>query len=180
MPNYRRARVAGGTYFFTVVTYRRHPVFHQEPAIRLLEQSFSLVGAEYPFILEAMVILPDHLHCIWTLPDGDADFSGRWRRIKARFSRKYVRSGHPPLPVSMQKKGEKAIWQRRFWEHTIRDEEEFCRYCDYIHYNPVKHGLAASPIEWSHSSFRRFVENGSYDVDWGHEMPLRIRGMDLE
>jgi len=180
MPDYRRAYLKGGTFFFTVVTYRRHPIFEAEPAIDLLRRCFKLVMIEYPFNIDAIVILPDHLHCIWTLPDNDFDFSVRWRRIKASFSRNYSGSTAGDISESMRKKKERGIWQRRFWEHRIREQEDFNRHCDYIHYNPVKHGLADSPAEWEYSSFRKFVENGLYPESWGQTPERDLMEMDLE
>ncbi len=114
-----------------------------------------------------MVILPDHLHTIWTLPKNELDFSVRWKRIKGIFSRHYQGCSTEDISESIRRKKEKGIWQRRFWEHTIRDQPDFNRHCDYIHYNPVKHGLVNTPLEWKHSSFRKFVEKGFYKQDWG-------------
>jgi putative transposase len=179
MPEYRRARIAGGTYFFTVVTYGRLPVFRDEGAVSLLRDCIRKVRAGHPFSIEAMVVLPDHLHCIWTMPEGDSDYSGRWRWIKARFSRSY---GHALAhrSESMRSKGELAVWQRRFWEHWVRDEDDFKRHCDYIHYNPVKHGLVGSPAEWPYSSFERYVRMGVYAQDWGSSVSAEVLGMDVE
>ncbi len=114
MPNYRRAYLKGGNYFFTVVTYRRYPIFEEESAVERLIKCFKLVAAEYPVRVDAMAILPDQLHCIWTLPDNDFDFSVRWRRIRVCFSRNYAGSGKADVSESMRKKKEKGIWQRRF------------------------------------------------------------------
>ncbi len=126
------------------------------------------------------MILPDHLHTIWTLPDDDSEFSTRWKRIKATFSRHYQGYIIEDISESMRRKKEKGIWQRRFWEHMIRDQTDFNRHCDYIHYNPVKHGLVNSPLEWKHSSFRKFVEKGLYPTDWGQSPVKGLLGMDLE
>lgn len=180
MPDYRRAYLKGGTLFFTAVTYKRYPIFEQESAIALLRRCFKSVMAEYPFSLDAIVILPDHLHCIWTLPDDDCDFSVRWKRIKVSFTRNYSGSTAGDISASMRKKKEKGIWQRRFWEHLIRDDEDFKRHCDYIHYNPVKHGLVDSPIEWEYSSLRKFVEKGLYPRTWGQKVDRELLEMDLE
>jgi putative transposase len=159
---YRRNFVPGGTYFFTVVLHDRQAntlVRH----IEILRQSFSRVKATRPFQLDAIVVLPDHLHALWTLPVGDADFSGRWRAIKAAFVRGAAAAGET---VIRNARGEAEVWQRRFWEHTIRDEADFAAHCDYIHFNPVKHGLAACPADWLHSSIHRFIERGIYPPDW--------------
>ncbi|MBD9358527.1 REP-associated tyrosine transposase [Methylomonas albis] len=158
MSDYRRVFVPGGNYFFTVVTYRRRPVFELPENIELLRTAFKRVMAEKPFKIDAMVILPDHCHCIWQLPVSDQDFSGRWREIKKYVSKRIGAVGKRP--------GERDIWQRRFWEHQIRDEDDWRRHMDYIHYNPVKHGLAPSPIDWPYSSFKKAVKAGWYDVDW--------------
>ncbi len=128
--------------------------------------------------MNAIVLLPDHLHCIMTLPDGDHDFASRWRSIKAGFSRLYLeRRSHlanRSLAAGMKNEDRHAVWQRRYWERTIRDEEEYYRLCDYIHYNPVKHGHAQCPHEWEWSSFRRFVANKLYEQDWGCVCKQRV------
>ncbi len=180
MSDYRRAYCEGGTYFFTVVTYRRQPIFLDEEAIGLLKQCLKMVMALHPFTIDAIVILPEQLHCIWTLPDGDFDFSTRWKKIKAGFTRDYSPSPVSRLSQSMREKGEKGIWQRRFWEHMIRDQEDFNRHCDYIHYNPVKHGLVRSVAEWKHSSFGKFVRDGVYPPDWGGRVGEEIMRMNLD
>ena len=180
MPDYRIAYLKGGTFFFTVVSYKRYPIFREEAAIDLLWQCFQTTMTIYPFRVDATVILPDHLHTIWTLPDSDHDFSTRWKRIKATFSRHYRGCIIEDVSESMRRKKEKGIWQRRFWEHAIRDQTDFNRHCDYIHYNPVKHGLVNSPLEWEYSSFRKFVEKGLYCQDWGQSPAKELLKMDLE
>ena len=138
MPNYRRARIEGASYFFTVNCAERRGNHLLTENIGLLRNVFRQVKVGHPFTIEAICVLPDHLHCIWTLPPGDADFATRWTLIKAGFSR--------ALPVgerrseSRKKRGERGIWQRRYWEHLIRDEQDFERHADYVHWNPVKHG----------------------------------------
>jgi putative transposase len=172
---YRRARVKGGTYFFTVVTNRRIKIFKKPHKVQLLREAFKYIMDRHPFKIDAFVLLPDHLHCIWTLPCGDANYSTRWRLIKSYFSRKFdsvgwVDEGNPTPRIntaSRFKKKEKLIWQRRFWEHLIRDDRDFKRHVEYIHFNPVKHGLAASPKDWLNSSFHRYVNEGIYDLEWG-------------
>ncbi len=136
--------------------------------------------AAYPFRVDAYVILPDHLHIIWTLPDSDSDFSTRWKRIKGTFSRHYVGCCREDISESMRRKKEKGIWQRRFWEHAIRDQSDFNRLYDYIHYNPVKHGLVGLPMEWKYSSLWKFVEKGFYSQDWGQSVAKELLGMDFE
>ncbi|MBM3157931.1 MAG: transposase [Chloroflexi bacterium] len=180
MPEYRRARVSGGTYFFTVVTYNRYPFFADESAIILLHKCFQIVASEYPYTMDACVILPDHIHCIWTLPDNGSDFSTRWKLIKTTFTKNYSGSRPENVSESMLNKGERGIWQRRFWEHMIRDQEDFNRHCDYIHYNPVRHGYVKLPMEWKHSSFREFAERGLYPQNWGHAVSKEVIAMDFE
>ncbi|MBE9107826.1 transposase [Nodosilinea sp. LEGE 07298] len=164
---YRRAQTLGATYFFTVVTYNRQPLFHHDETIALLRKAFHIVKAEYPFTIDAIVILPDHIHSIWTLPEGDADFSSRWKRIKAWFSLRCPEAYKQQQSISRLRKGEQAIWQRRFWEHQIRNEADFRQHVDYIHYNPVKHNLVNRPLDWPYSSFHRYVADRAYPADWG-------------
>jgi len=180
MSEYRRAFLKGGTFFFTVVTYKRYPVFVVDANIELLRRCFQIIMAKHPFRIDAIVILPDHLHTIWTLPDGEFDFSTRWKLIKGAYSRYYSVSREINISESMRRKREKGIWQRRFWEHTIRNEEDFNRHCDYIHYNPVKHGLVSFPVEWKNSSFRNFVERGIYPPDWGQNVSKDLLEMNFE
>ena len=164
---YRRAKTPGATYFFTVVAYNRRKFLHIPENVALLRQAFREVMADHPFKIEAIVILPDHLHALWTLPVNDADFSTRWRLIKSYFSRHCRATYQGQLFASRFRKQEKAVWQRRFWEHQIRDEDDYIKHVEYIHYNPVKHGLVNALIEWEYSSFRRYVEAGLYSADWG-------------
>ncbi|MEM9118698.1 MAG: transposase [Cyanobacteria bacterium P01_F01_bin.56] len=126
------------------------------------------------FNVEAIVVLPDHLHCIWTLPAGDADFSTRWRLVKSHFTRHCPEQYKQARSLSRRHKQEQAVWQRRFWEHQIRDEPDFARHVDYIHINPVSHGLVRAPIEWPYSSFHRFVEQGFYSLDWGKSEEIEL------
>jgi putative transposase len=130
-----------------------------------LRDAFRRVKTEYPFDLDAVVVLPEHLHCIWTLPDGDAGYPDRWRRIKVAFSRR-LPDCHP-RSASKIAKGERGIWQRRYWEHTLRDEEDWRHHMDYIHFNPVKHGHVSRVSDWPHSTFHRYVEIGMYPKNWG-------------
>jgi putative transposase len=166
MPNYRRMWVPGGTYFFTVNLKdrkRRLLVEH----VDALRASFRAARGARPFDMLAVVILPDHLHCIWRLPEGDADNADRWARIKSGFSRRL--SVCECRSASRLSHRERGIWQRRYWEHLIRDEDDLRRHVDYIHINPMKHGHAACTAEWPHSSFRRWVERGAYPQDWAME-----------
>jgi putative transposase len=132
--------------------------------VALLRDAFRKTRGERPFVIDAIVILPDHLHVVMTLPPGDSDFSGRWRRIKGRFTRNVVAAG---MPVSRDDRGEYALWQRRFWEHTVRDNADFERCADYIHFNPVKHRLVTSPGAWPFSSLHRYVRVCALPGDWG-------------
>jgi len=163
MPQYTRAYLPGGTYFFTVALLERRRALLVEH-IDDLRAAFRAVRMHWPFRTEAIVVLPDHLHCIWTLPAGDADFSNRWFLIKRQFLRGIPRG--EPLSRRRQVKGERGIWQRRFWEHVIRDEDDFAAHVDYIHYNPVKHGHVHRVADWPHSSFHRFVAKGTLPADW--------------
>jgi putative transposase len=172
MSNYHRTRLAGGCYFFTVVTLNRAPIFNSEDRVEVLRQAIRKVMANHPFEIDAMVILPEHLHCIWRLPEGDADFSSRWREIKKAASRQ--------LGTSTNARNERNVWQRRFWEHAIRDEDDWRKHLDYIHYNPVKHGLAHSPAAWPWSSFNRAVSKGWYEPSWGTNEPANLTGMNCE
>lgn len=163
MPDYRRVRVAGGCYFFTVALLdRRSDLLVRQ--VDLLREAVRAAKASRPFHIDAWVVLPDHMHCLWTLPEGDADYSGRWRDIKKRFSRALPRT--EIVPVGRTGRGERGIWQRRFWEHTIRDERDYVTHFDYIHLNPYKHGLVTSVRAWPYSSFHRYVKMGVYAEDW--------------
>lgn len=164
---YRRMFNPGATLFFTVVTYQRQPIFEIQNNLDLLADSFRYVVGQHPFSINALVILPDHLHTIWTLPDGDADYPTRWRLIKSYFTRAFARSNLMKRTEAMAKKGEQPVFQRRYWEHTIRDEKDYKNHLDYIHFNPVKHGYSKEPSEWAPSSFHRFVESGYYPQNWG-------------
>ena len=165
MTAYRRAYSPGATWFFTVALAERRGNRLLVERVDALRSAFRDVQMRHPFRIDAIVILPEHLHCVWTLPLGDTDFSTRWSRIKAGFSRS-VPVGER-LSSSRAKRGERGIWQRRFWEHLIRNEEDFARHVDYIHWNPVKHQHAAQLADWPHSSFHRYVKDGVLPADWG-------------
>jgi putative transposase len=167
MPEYRRWRLEGATYFFTIVTHERRSIFADSRNVELLRQAIALVHQERPFEIEAAVILPDHLHFLWTLPPNDADFSGRISRVKALFTRSFQPRPDRSPSLSRKRKRESTVWQRRFWERMIRPDEDIRPYLDYIHYNPVKHGHAACPHEWTASSFSKWVAAGVYDQAWG-------------
>jgi putative transposase len=167
--NYRRNFLAGGSFFFTVnLADRRQHLLTKH--IVLLRHAFKDVRYRHPFAIDAIVVLPDHLHAIWTLPEGDCDFAVRWRLIKSAFSR-----GLPhgeSVSVSRAGKQERGLWQRRYWEHTLRDEADFARHADYIHFNPVKHGYVRRVRDWPHSTFHRMVGSGVYPLDWAGDMSL--------
>jgi putative transposase len=174
---YRRWRQPGGIYFFTVVTYGRLPILVSELARPLLRDALKTTRGERPFEILAVVLLPDHLHTLWQLPPGDADYSTRWRLIKSRFTRRMLEAGYeePPRNRSRQARQEHAIWQRRGWEHTIRDEDDWKEHLDYIHYNPVKHGLVEAPRDWPYSTFPKYVRLGEYEEGWGRQEPQALR-----
>lgn len=163
MPNYRRNRVPGGTYFFTVclADRRSNLLVAQIDALRTVVKK---VRAQRPFHIDAWVVLPDHMHCLWTLPEGDADFPGRWREIKKAFSKQ--------IPLNecrtavMAERGERGIWQRRYWEHTILDDRDYAVHMDYTHFNPVKHGLVSHVADWPLSTFYSCIKRGLYPDDW--------------
>lgn len=164
MTAYRRNLVAGGTFFFTVnLADRRSRLLVER--IAALRESFRAARLCHPFINDAIVILPDHLHAIWTLPPDDSDYATRWNLIKGSFSRA-VPPGDPISP-SRSARRERGIWQRRYWEHTIRDHDDFVCHIEYIHFNPVKHGYVMDVAAWPHSSFHAFVRRGAYPASWG-------------
>jgi len=163
MPDYRRYRIPGGCYFFTVNLLERNKT-HLVDHIDLLRESVRLVKRRYPFHIDAWVNLPDHLHCIWTLPPEDDNFSGRWREIKKAFSKALPKTER--ISEVRARRKERGIWQRRFWEHAIRDDKDYETHMDYIHYNPVKHGWVEHVSDWPYSTFHRWVEKGAYPNDW--------------
>ena len=164
MPNYRRAFIPGGTWFFTVNLLQRHQNDLLVRELGLLRDTVIRVRERYPFRTDAWVVLPDNLHCVWTLPPGDSDFSTRWRLIKSGFSR--------GLPKTERRSdvrkaaGERGIWQRHYWEHLIRDDADYQWHVDYVHFNPLKHGLVKRVSDWPHSTFHRYVTRGVYPADW--------------
>lgn len=173
MSNYRRVWVPGGTYFFTVNLLERRRRLLVEH-IDLLRDAFRAARAARPFHLLAIVVLPDHLHCVSRLPDGDADNANRWAQIKSGFSR--------ALPIYERRSSrriahqERGIWQRRYWEHLVRDDDDLRRVVDDVHINPVKHGDVARAADWPYASFRRWVATGVYPLDWAVE-PVVLEGM---
>jgi len=166
MQRYRRDRTFGATYFFTVNTHRRQPLLTTDPFYQALKSSIKEVKTKYPFKIEAFVLLPDHLHCIWKMPENDADYNMRWSLIKRKVSQRCREYLHDQKSDSMKKRQEIGLWQRRFWEHRIRDDEDFETHVNYIHYNPVKHGYVKYVIDWPYSSFHMFVKQGVLSCDW--------------
>jgi putative transposase len=169
MPEYRRYLIPGETYFFAIVTDGRAPILCTDSARAFLRESILECQRERPFEMPAVVLLPDHLHAIWTLPTEDCDYSTRWALIKKGFTERYLAAGGPERSVSTGRRNQRrrGVWQPRFWEHMIRDETDFERHFDYIHYNPVKHGYVSRPRDWPWSSFHRWVRAGVHPVDWG-------------
>ncbi|STX28479.1 Transposase and inactivated derivatives [Legionella beliardensis] len=163
MVNYRRSTAPGGVFFFTVTLQDRKSNLLVEN-IHLLREAIGKVRTEQFFQIKAYVILPEHLHMIWQLPIGDSDYSQRWKKIKTLFAKSLHKSG---LPLIKTKHNEFCLWQRRFWEHTIKDEADFINHVNYIHYNPIKHGLVKSLHHWPYSSFHHYVKKGIISKNWG-------------
>jgi putative transposase len=163
---YRRVYIKGSCYFFTVVTEKRRKFFADADNVKRLRTAFKTVMAKRPFVIDAAVVLPDHLHFIWTLPENDCDYSTRWRLIKSAFTKQL-----PDKPAvqntNRQNKKQQAIWQHRGWEHCLRDELDFQRHVDYIHYNPVKHGYVKHAADWQYSSIHRYIKLGMLNEQWG-------------
>lgn len=178
MSRYKRLRQRGGCYFFTLVTYKRRPLFSTSRNVERLREAVLRVKNHYPFSIDGIVILPDHLHCIWRLPQSDDDNAVRWGQIKRHFSLMLDEPGEQEF--SRPGKRERAVWQSRFWEHLIIDESDWRRHMDYIHYNPVKHGLVEKVRDWPHSSFLRCVHKGWYALNWGENVPEDVLEMDVE
>ena len=168
MSRYRRANVSGATYFFTVVTYRRRPFLCDSDVRIALREAITKVRSRYPFHIDGWVLLPDHLHAIWTLPPEDSRFPLRWQQIKRGVTLRCGERLHQAkwMTESKNKHRESTLWQRRYWEHQIRDDKDFERHMDYLHYNPVKHGLVKRVRDWRYSSFHRHVSGGVYREDW--------------
>ena len=167
MVQYRRSRVAGGTFFLTVNLWDRRLTLLVEHA-KVLRDIVRDIRTELPFVIDAMVVLPDHWHAVWTLPPNDAAYARRIQLIKARFTRHLVRAG---VNIAKDPRGEYRLWQKRFWEHTIRDDRDFETHVSYVHINPVKHGHVARAIEWPHSTIHRYVKHGLLAADWACASP---------
>jgi putative transposase len=179
MSDYRRYYVKGGTFYFTVVTYSRQPILTTDQGRLFLRQAIQQVRDTRPFELVANVLLPDHWHLVMQLPPGDTKYSLRMKRIKEEFTTRWLEEGLPESQVTaaQQHKGERGIWQPRFWEHTILDEEDLERCVDYIHWNPRKHNLVARVRDWPWSTFHQFVELGHYSIDWGGTEPKNMASL---
>jgi putative transposase len=163
MPDYRRNRVPGGTYFFTVnLLDRRTDLLVRH--IDILRTAIADTKRRMPFHIDAWVVLPEHMHCIWTLPAGDADYAGRMKLLKTLFSKNIPKTEN--ISAVRAAKGERGIWQRRFWEHTIRDDADYVAHMDYLHFNPVKHGWANTVADWPHSTFHHCAAQGVYPLNW--------------
>lgn len=169
MPDFRRYHVPGGTYFFTVVTLRRTPLFRNSRARRLLGIAMRETQDSHPFEIVATVLLPDHFHMVCSLPPGDANYPDRLKSMKAKFTSNWLREGGNELKPTdgYAKQRRRGVWQARFIEHTIQDEIDLSQHIDYIHYNPVKHGFVRCAGDWEWSSFHRFVQSGDYEAEWG-------------
>jgi putative transposase len=164
MRTYKRLQITGGCYFFTVNLAKRQGNDLLIRQIDNLRAAFRQTRNSHPFEIDAIVILPEHLHCLWQLPAGDKDYPTRWRLIKSRFSMSIAQD--EAVSPSRRRKGERGIWQRRYWEHCIRDEADYQNHLDYIHYNPVKHGHVEWVKDWPYSSFHRWVKRGMYPENW--------------
>lgn len=176
MPDYRRYRLPGGTYFFTVNLLQRYPNDLLVSHIDILRSEVRAVREKRLFAIDAWVVLPDHLHCVWTLPEGDDDFTNRWRLIKQGFSK--------ALPITERRsvvrmaRGERGIWQRRFWEHVIRNDTDYAAHIDYCLINPFKHGHVQRVADWPYSTFLRDVERGIYPLDWAGDLEIDLEEQD--
>ena len=182
MPYYRRLFVPGGTYFFTVVTHSRRPILTTPVGRTCLRQAIDTIRRGQPFEMLAVVLLPDHLHTVWELPPLDDRYPRRWRRIKELFTRSFLAAGgtEEVRSASSLRHRERAVWQRRYWEHLCGDEDDRDRCLDYIHWNPVKHGLVARPADYPWSTFRRYIASGHYDPDWGAAGIADVPGAEWE
>ncbi len=174
MPDYRQAFVPGGTWFFTVNLLQRRGNDLLVREIEVLREAVRHFRQRRPFRIDAWVVLPDHLHCIWTLPPGDSDFSTRWRLLKSEFSRSLPRTEH--RSEVRRNAGERGIWQRRYWEHLIRDDADLERHVNYVHVNPLKHGWVERVSDWPYSTFDRYVVRGIYPADWCGDVSAVVGG----
>ncbi len=172
MTEYRRIRQPGGIYFFTVVTYNRRPILTDPQCREILRNAWKTVQQKHPFETIAVCLLPDHIHTIWKLPESDTNYSMRWNEIKRNFTHEYRLNfdNQEDRNESRVKRREQTVWQRRFWEHTFYDQDDLNAHIDYVHINPLKHGLVKQAADWPWSSFHRYVKMGIYPPDWGGEV----------
>ena len=181
MPRYRRWRTEGGVLFFTLVTHRRMRIFHLPWARRLLRESIARMREKHPVKVDAIVLLPDHLHTLWRLPKGETDYSTRIAVMKKRFTDSYLAHGgrEGPTTPSRRRHRVRGVWEKRFYEHTIRDSADYARHFDYVHWNPVKHGYVDRAADWPWSTFHRYVRSGEYQSDWAGD-PVVPGGVNVE
>ncbi|HBC46523.1 MAG TPA: transposase [candidate division Zixibacteria bacterium] len=182
MTNYRRDKTPNGLYFFTLVTNGRIHVFENDKSISFLKSAIRNVKQQNPFKIEAIVILPEHLHLIMQLPEDDYNYSMRIAKIKKEFGKKYLKENSISIELSdsENKRNERGIWQRRFWEHRIKSHEDYLAHVNYIHYNPVKHNLVEHITEWKWSTYHKFFKSGFYDKDWGTKPVEEIKGVEWD
>lgn len=182
MPNYKRNFVKGGSYFFTVVTQNRNKIFFSNLSRQHLRNAIKSCQERWFFEGVAWVLLDDHLHTVWTLPDGDDNYSKRWSYIKREFTQAYLANNKQTefRSTSKKSKRERGVWQRRFWEHTLRNETDFQNHIDYIHYNPVKHGLVDHAKDYPFSTFSQYVRDGVYDENWGISKDIDLNNTAME
>jgi putative transposase len=170
MVHYRRVKISGGMYFFTVTLKDRRSSFLID-YIDHLKSAMHEVKSSWPYKIKALVVLPDHLHTIWELPENDHNYECRWRLIKRFFTKKLIKEG---IKLDKNLRGEYNLWQSRFWEHLIRNDQDYKAHIDYIHFNPMKHGLVKRVIDWPHSTFHEYVRQGILSSEWGGEKPYSI------
>jgi putative transposase len=173
MPDYRRCHVPGGAYFFTCVTHVRGQILTTDLGRECLREAIEKVQNDHPFEIVAIVLLPDHWHTVWSLPRGDARYPLRWMRIKEEFTKRWLARGgaERPQSASRERHRQRGVWHKRYWEHTVRDENDLKRCVDFVHWNPRKHRLVARVRDWPWSSVHRFVQSGEYDIDWSDTDP---------
>ncbi len=167
MPNYRRWRMDGGVFFFTIVMYRRRRLLTSPKSRQMLHEAFDEARSHHPFEIDGLVLIPDHIHMLMRLPDGEDDYSRRISAMKRNFTERFLScESETAQSDGRSNQGYRGVWQERFYEHCIRDYKDFKQHLDYIHVNPVKHGLVERPADWAWSSFDRYVKQGVYEPDW--------------
>ena len=168
-------------FFLTVVTHQRRRILCTDGSRAILREAIETVRRDRPFELRAMVLLPDHFHALWVLPEGDADFSVRMGLIKKLFTRTFLAAGgtEGASTPSRLRHRNRGVWAKRFYEHTIRNYRDYKRHLDYIHFNPVKHGHVQRACDWPWSTFHSFVRKGEYPADWCKQIPMPC-GVNIE